>query len=87
MKSLFEGAERFEAQLSLSLTEIILLLFFGGGGGGGWGCRFFVVSKYCGKNYTSLVLVHAVTFCGRTMLSPSLTGIILFFSFFWGWGG
>ena len=34
MKSLFEGAERFEAQLSLSLTKIMLLLFSGVGGGG-----------------------------------------------------
>ena len=28
MKSLFEGAERFNAQLSLSLIEIVLLFFF-----------------------------------------------------------
>ena len=73
MKSLFEGAERFEAQLSLSLTKIMLLLFSGVGGGG---CRFLVVLKCCGKNYTSLVLVHEVTFCGRRMVSGTVVSFI-----------
>ena len=89
MKSLFEGAERFEAQLSLSLTEInLLLFFFSFCGWVGWGVQIFC----CFKMLWEELHIPCVGACSHFLRAYDVVSFInrnhSLFSFFLGvgWG-